>query len=251
MVFHVVSYYLSCMTAKSPQVSVYFPKEHRAEIEVAATAAGQTVAAFIRETVMARLRREDWDSPATAEQIEQWQAKMDSRRASADAVARKLGLTAEPGGHIVTDTWSLAEGKAYLEGKPDPTPFEAAAFDAAKLNAREAVLFAEEAEAAEAAEADPNAFVQDPTNAAILRLLKGEASSPVPDDRPTTFDGTPIAPPVTAVTTQRQGERCYHFDGNDAVTRWHLTDVACPAGTSWAERIGAADMSTTLEGRKL
>lgn len=52
---------------------------------------------------------------------------------------------------------------------------------------------------------------------------------------------TPIAPPLSAVTTQRQGERCYHM-GDDAVTRWHLTTRPCPAGTTWANRLEAADL---------
>lgn len=89
----------------------------------------------------------------------------------------------------------------------------------------------------------------DPTNAKILELLG--MTAPVADDRPTTFEGSPIAPPVTSVITQRQGERCYHFDGNDGVTRWHETATPCPAGTTWAQRIGAADLKTTLDGKTL
>lgn len=192
------------MTAKSPQVSVYFPKDQRAEIDAAAEAAGQTVAAFIRETVMARLH------PVKTE-----------RQQEADAMAYNLE-----------------------EFGIDPIPLAVKPITALDL------------------ELEPEP-VEDPTNAKILELLGQSAPldmdayavagyvSVADPQRPTTFEGSPIAPPVTSVTTQRQGERCYHFDGMDGVTRWHETATPCPVGTTWAQRIGAADLSITLDGKNL
>lgn len=55
-------------------------------------------------------------------------------------------------------------------------------------------------------------------------------------------DVTPIAPPLSAVTTQRQGERCYHMH-RDGVTRWHLDTMPCPSEGNWAKELEAADLA--------
>lgn len=163
------------MTAKSPQVSVFFPDHQLAALKADAARLNLSVAAYVREAVAWRLH-----GPAGL--------------ASLPAKSRTIQLGTEP--------------------EPEPSD----------LNERIMAIIGRQGE---------------------LEVLPPTVVGA--DGRQRAADGSPIALPLEAVTSQRQGERCYHLHA-DGVTRWHLDTIPCPGESNWAARLAAADLSADING---